>query len=89
MPSRRKLGFIAMVLVAGAAIGSLLGELIGFALPAGVAKDFFFLGITQSFGPVDIDLLLFAITFGIKLNFNVVGFIGILIAIYLLRWVIN
>ena len=87
--SRRKLGFIAFVLLVGAAFGSLLGKLIGFFFPDGVVKQFFLLGITQSYGPGTLDLHLFSVTFGLSFDFNIVGAIGIFIAIYLLRWVLN
>ena len=89
MRTQRKMGFIVLVLFLGAAIGSLLGKFIGYLLPEGVAKDFFYLGIKQSFGPAQLDLQLFALTLGLSIDFNIVGLIGILIAIYLLRWVLH
>ena len=89
MRSKRSLWFITMVLFLGAMLGTLAAELIGFLLPDGVAKQFFFLGIKPGFEPVTLDLLMFSITFGLKLNLNALSALGIGIAVYLLRWVLN
>ncbi|MCG3118614.1 MAG: hypothetical protein ALAOOOJD_00854 [bacterium] len=89
MRSKRSLWFITMVLFLGAMLGTLLGQVIGLLLPDGVAKQFFFLGPKIGFDPVTLDLLLFSFTFGVKIKLNALGAIGIGVAVYLLRWVLN
>ena len=89
MRSKRSLWFITMVLFLGAMLGTLAGELIGFLLPDGVAKQFFFLGIKPGFAPFTLDMLMFSITLGIKLQLNALSALGIGVAVYLLRWVLN
>jgi hypothetical protein len=87
--SKRSLWFIAMVLLLGAIFGTVLGELIGLVLPEGVVKQFFLKGPTLGFDPAKLDLVLFSITLGLAFKVNVVGAIGIFVAVYLLRWVLN
>jgi hypothetical protein len=87
--SKRSLWFIAMVLFLGAVLGTLLGEVIGLILPAGVVKNFFMNGRDLGFAPFKLDVMLFSITFGLTFKVNVVGGIGIFVAAYLLRWVLN
>lgn len=89
MRSKRSLWFITMILLLGAISGTLLGELVGLMLPDGVVKKFFLSGPDLGFDPVKLDLVLMSITFGLTLKVNVVGGIGIFIAVYLLRWVLN
>ncbi|MGH7452776.1 MAG: DUF4321 domain-containing protein [bacterium] len=89
MRSKRSLGFIVVVLLLGALTGTLLGELAGFLLPAGVVKDFFLKSGEIGFGPSTLNAVLFSITLGLTLKINVVGLIGIGVAVYLLRWVLN
>ena len=89
MRSQRKLGFIILVLIMGAVVGTLLGELLGIILPEGVVKNFFIQSATFSFGPGELNTTVFTLTLGFALKLNIIGLIGILLAIYLLRWVIN
>ena len=89
MRSKQSLGFIVVVLLMGAVMGTLLGELIAFLLPDGVVKDFFLKSGEIGFGPGTLNAVLFTITLGLTLKLNVVGLIGIGVAVYLLRWVLN
>ncbi len=84
--AKKSIGRVVLIIVLGAMIGSLLGQLIGLILPEGVVKDFFLRSAELEAGPTPLNLGLFAITFGFKLILNVVGFIGVVIAVYLLRW---
>lgn len=87
LSSRRKsLGFIIVVLILGALIGSALGEVLGLILPAGVVKQFFLKGVTGGFSPVTLNAVMFTITFGFSIKLNVIGIVGIAIAAYILRW---
>jgi hypothetical protein len=75
-----------LVVVAGLAIGSLLGELLGGLLPAGWAQDLFTRGPTIGLTtPATLDLRFLSVTFGLILKVNVVGILGILIAALALR----
>lgn len=85
--SRNKsLGFIILILVVGALVGSALGEVIGLVLPDGVVKQAFIRSVQGTAGPATIDLLFFSITFGCAIKLNVIGVVGIIIAAYLVRW---
>ena len=74
------------MILLGAMAGTLLGEVLLFTLPDGVVKDFFVMAWEPSFGPGTINLLIFSVTFGFTLKVNLVGAIGVGIAIYVLRW---
>jgi len=84
--SKKTIGKLILVILLGALLGTLLGELIGMALPDGVVKQFFIKAWTLALGPGELNAVLFSITFGFKLKINVVGVLGIGIAIYILRW---
>ncbi len=86
MRSKKNIGKVVMMIVLGALIGSLLGELVGLVLPEGVVKEFFLRTADIVFSPATLDLKVFTITLGFSLSLNSSGFIGILLAIYLLRW---
>lgn len=74
------------VLLIGAMLGGLFGELIKLGLPNGVVKDVFLRAINISFGPLPIDLLVFNIVIGLSLKINIVAVIGFATAYYLLRY---
>ncbi|MFQ5640091.1 MAG: DUF4321 domain-containing protein [bacterium] len=84
--SRKSIGQIVLIVVLGAMIGTLLGELLTLALPSGVVKEFFLKSALFGFGPTTLNVKLFTITFGFTIKFNIVGIFGIGIALYLLRW---
>ncbi len=87
--SRRSMGFIILVLFVGAAMGTVFGELMGKVLPEGVVNDFFVKSWEPELVPATLKLLLIDLTFGLKLRVNGAGVIGIAVAIYLLRWVLD
>ena len=85
-PARRGVGLVLLVVVAGLAIGSLLGELLGGLLPAGFAQDLFTRGPTIGLkDPATLDLRFLSVTFGLLLKVNVAGVLGIVIAALTLR----
>ncbi len=84
--TKRSIGHIILVIVLGAMIGTLLGELIAMLLPAGVVKEFFLRSASFAVGPGTLDVRLFSITLGFTVKLNIVGLFGVGIAIYLLRW---
>lgn len=83
---RRSLGYIALVLLLGAIIGTALGEIIALILPAGVVEQFFLRSAKVGFNPVSLNLGVFTITFGLTLKLNIIGIIGIAVTAYILRW---
>jgi len=68
-------------------IGSALGEVIAFLVPAGVVKDFFLKSATASIGPGTLNIIILTLTLGFSIKLNITGIIGILIAAYALRWI--
>jgi hypothetical protein len=77
---------VLLVIVAGLVVGSLLGEVLGGLLPAGLAQDLIAkgptIGLTE---PASLDLRFLALTFGLSLKVNLVGIVGIVIAALTLR----
>lgn len=84
--ARKSIGYMILVIVLGAMIGTLLGELITLLLPTGVVKEFFLKSASFAVGPATLDVRLFSITLGLTIKLNIVGLFGIGIAIYMLRW---
>lgn len=78
--------FIIGILIFGAMIGSLLGEIIKMAIPDGVVKEVFLRSIDIVISPAVLDLIMFSITFGFTLKLNLMGIVGIAVAYYLLRF---
>jgi hypothetical protein len=84
---KKNLGFITLIIILGALIGSALGELIAYILPAGVVKEFFLKSAAASIGPGTLNIIVLSITLGFSFKVNTIGILGIVIAAYLLRWI--
>jgi len=78
--------FVIGILLLGAMIGSLLGELLRSLIPDGVVKEVFLRSIDIMLGPAVIDLIMFSITLGFTLKLNFIGIIGLAVAYYILRF---
>lgn len=86
MATQRGVGVVILVVVAGLAVGSLLGELVGGLLPPGPAQDLLTHGPTIGLtSPAVLDLRFLALTFGLAFKINLVGVVGIVIAAFALR----
>ncbi len=83
---RRSLGYVLVVVILGALIGSALGEVLAMLLPQGVVREFFLRSANFSVGPAVLNLILFTITLGFSLKLNIIGVLGIVMAAYILRW---
>ncbi len=84
---RKGAGFILLVLLGGALLGSALGQLVGILLPRGVVQDFFVRAVTPGLTqPVTVDLLVLTLTFGFTLKLNIVALLGVVLTAYLLKW---
>jgi hypothetical protein len=81
-----KLGWFGalMILLVGAVIGTLLGQVVGMLLPGGAAHDLFFKGVSIGLKePLHLDLSVLQVIFGITLSVNPLTLVGLLLAIYL------
>ena len=84
---RRGAGFLILVLLAGALLGSALGDLVGYLLPSGVVRDFFTKALTPGVSPpLTLNLLVMTITFGFTLKLNIIAILGVVLMAYLLKW---
>jgi hypothetical protein len=89
--SSRSISLIGVGILAGAMIGTALGQFLGYILPEeSTVKQFFLTTFDFSFGSIDsgflVDLGVIALDFGFILRFNVCSVIGFSIAYYLLRY---
>lgn len=65
----------------------MLGEAIGLFLdPEGTAHQLFVKPTTFGFGPAPIDLIIFEITLGLRVQVNLMSVVGIFVVAQLLRW---
>jgi hypothetical protein len=75
-----------VAIVAGLVMGSLLGELFGQVVSAPWLRDLLTRGPTIGLTtPATLDLKLLAVTFGMVFKVNVVGVLGIIIAVVIFR----
>lgn len=84
--NRKSLGFVLLILIIGAILGSALGELVALLLPEGVVEQFFLKSANIGIDPFTINLGIFSFTFGFRFILNVIGIVGIALAAYMLRW---
>ena len=85
-PKRTTVILVIGVLVLGAMLGSLVGELIKMAVPDGVVKEVFLRSVDLMVGPGVLDLIMFSITIGFTIKLNFIGLLGMIAAYYLLRF---
>lgn len=90
---RRSLGFVLLVLLMGAMVGSLFGSGLAYVLPEGVVKDFFLKTIDFSLGgllgtddAVNINLLVIQLILGLRISLNFSAIFGLAAAYYFLRY---
>ncbi|MBI4726656.1 DUF4321 domain-containing protein [candidate division TA06 bacterium] len=84
---KRGAGFYLVIILAGALLGSGLGDLAGYILPSGVVRDFFTKAITPGINPpLTINLLVVSLTLGFTLKLNIIALLGIVLMAYLLKW---
>lgn len=86
MAAKRRIGLIALVFFLGVILGSVVGELIGMVLPEGnVARELFYAGKEFKVGPLELDLIVFGLTFGFTLKVNLISVLGIVLVALMLR----
>jgi len=91
MPGKEKsLGLLVLVVFVGLVIGSVLGQLVGAFLPESTPKAFLLGSYSPSFGFDDdamlINLYVIKLKLGLQFTFNIMGLIGLAIAVYMFRW---
>lgn len=79
----------AVVLVAGALMGSFLGKFMALAVPEGRYRDLFATDITAGLHPTNLDLRILDVTFGCVFRLNVMSVVGILLAAFLYKRVVR
>ena len=86
MAVHRGFGLLVLAVLVGVVAGTLVGELLGQFVGSPWLKDVLtrgpMLGLTP---PATLDLRLLSVTFGIVFKVNVVGVLGILVALIVVR----
>ncbi len=91
---KRNVSLIAVGLFLGAAIGGVIGNLLGWILPSGVVKDFFLTSLSMDIGGlagnemgvIILDLKIITFKFGLGMSLNFTSVIGLTVAYYILRY---
>jgi uncharacterized protein DUF4321 len=82
----RSLGLLLLAIVVGLVFGSLVGELLSQFVSSPWLKDVLTRGPMLGLSPpATLDLRLLAVTFGIVFKVNLIGVIGIIVAIIVVR----
>ncbi|MCP4548946.1 MAG: DUF4321 domain-containing protein [bacterium] len=84
--TRKSVKMIVLSILLGIAVGTLVGDLLGLILPEGIPRDVLTYAKSFTLEPVTLNLLVFSITFGVSIKFNLLGILGIFIMIQLLKW---
>ena len=90
----RDISLIVIGLFFGAIIGGVFGNLISWALPEGVVKDFFLTsfsfnvggGTGNQNGVIIVDLSILVFKFGLEIDFNFTSIVGLATSYYILRY---
>ena len=84
--SKHRPGFHVLVLTIGFIIGGFMTHFCRKFLPAGAVKEFLTTGVTPSFGPVSIDLVILKFALGpIALDVSLLSLAGVLVAYLIAR----
>ncbi len=84
--SKHRPGFHALVLSIGFIVGGLLTQVARRFLPAGAVKEFLTSGVTPSWGPLPLDLIIIKFAVGpIALDVSLLSLLGVLIAYLIAR----
>jgi hypothetical protein len=84
---RKGTGFILLMLIVGALVGSAFGDLLGSLLPGGVVRNFFTYALQPGINPpLTINLLWITLTMGVTLKLNIIAVLGVVLMGYVLKW---
>lgn len=85
-PARHRPGFYALILTVGFIAGGAMNALARRFLPAGAVKEFLTTGVTPSFGPLQIDLVILKFVLGpVALDVSLLSLLGVVIAYLIAR----
>ena len=76
-------GFLIFLILLGAISGKLVGDIIGNSI-----KGLSFFKVSYAIGtstPINLDLKVLTVTFGVNFNFNIMSIIGVILAIILYK----
>lgn len=78
--------FHGLVLASGFVVGGVMTQVARKFLPAGAVKEFMTTGLTPSFGPLTIDLLILKFSLGpVLIDVSLLSLVGVLIAYLIAR----
>ncbi len=84
--SRRGSLFYTSILAIGFVAGGLLTQVVRKFLPASAVKEFFTTGVTPSFGPLSIDLVILKFALGpVAVDVSLLALVGVLVAYLIAR----
>lgn len=84
--SRHRPVFHAVTLAIGFVVGGMMTQLARQFLRPSVVKEFFTTGVTPSFGPVTLDLIILKFSLGpVALDVSLLSLLGVLIAYLIAR----
>lgn len=85
-PSKHRPVFHLVVLASGFVVGGLMAQVARRFLPPGAVKEFLTTGVTPSFGPLPIDLIILKFAVGpFALDVSLLSLVGVLIAYLIAR----
>lgn len=67
-----------IILVVGALLGTMVGELLAAYLPAGPVKDFLLKNVTFGLEPTTLNLHILTFTLGLILKINILTVVGVI-----------
>ena len=84
--SRQRPVFHAVTLAIGFIVGGVMTQVARKFLPTGAVKEFFTTGVSPSFGPVSLDLVILKFSLGpVALDVSLLSLVGVLIAYLIAR----
>jgi hypothetical protein len=84
--SKHRPVFHAVVLSIGFIVGGVLTQVFRRFLPPGAVKEFLTTGMTPSFGPLQIDLIILKFALGpVALDVSLLSLVGVLVAYLIAR----
>lgn len=76
---------LVVLLILGALVGALLGEIIRLLFPGGILEQVFARGVSPGLSPATMDLRVLSVTFGFTLRLNLASVLGIALAVLVYR----
>lgn len=85
-PTKHRPVFHVLVLASGFVAGGLVTQVARRFLPAGAVKEFLTTGVTPTFGPLPVDLIILKFAVGpVALDVSLLSLLGVLIAYLIAR----